>query len=245
MATESSPVPSPAGARAPGPETWWRLHSGPGEPAWNMAVDQALLEAAPRLGRPVLRFYGWAVPAATFGYAQRYAEVERLTPLRPLIRRPTGGGVVPHDADWTYTLVFPPAHPWYALRARESYRRLHAWLRAALARLGVATRLAADPAPGAPTHCFQRAEQYDVLQEGGAKLAGAAQRRTRTGLLIQGSVQPPPGLSRPAWETVFCAEATAQWGVTWQPWEPDAALRAAAEQLVRTRYGLDAFNRRR
>ncbi len=237
------PAPPPTGS-PPRAETWLRLRTGPGDPAFNMALDHALLEAAPGLGRPVLRFYAWAVPAASFGYTQRYAEAERLTPLRPLVRRPTGGGVVPHDADWTYTLVFPPAHPWYALRARASYQRLHTWLRAALAALGLEVRLAPDPASGPPTHCFQRAEQFDVLWAG-AKIAGAAQRRTREGLLIQGSVQPPAGLDRAAWETAFCAHAAGQWGVRWEDWTPPAELLAAADRLVRTRYGLETYHRRR
>ncbi len=245
MPAVSPPVSESPTAPAAGAETWLVWRSGPGEPAWNMAADQALLEAAPRIGRPVLRFYAWSVPAATFGYAQRYADAERLTPLRPLIRRPTGGGVVPHNADWTYTLAFPPAHWWYGLRARESYRRLHAWVQAALARAGVSTRLAAEPARGAPAHCFQRAEQFDVLLAGGGKVAGAAQRRTRTGLLIQGSVQPPPGPARPTWETALCEQAAVQWGIVWQPWTPDAELLAQAERLALTRYSLDAFNRRR
>src|SRR6266550_3813367 len=64
------------------------LQSGPGESAFNMALDEVLLQAMPRLGRPVLRFYGWTERAASFGYFQRYAEVERLVHLRPLVRRP-------------------------------------------------------------------------------------------------------------------------------------------------------------
>lgn len=39
--------------------------------------------------------------------------------------------------------------------------------------------------------CFTRAEPYDVVGEGGIKLAGAAQRRSREGLLVQGSVSRP------------------------------------------------------
>ena len=88
-------------------------------------------------GRPVLRFYGWTEPAATFGYFQKYADVERATRLRPLIRRPTGGGIVPHDADWTYSLVFPPGHEWHSLKAEESYRRVHEWIRSAFAKLNI------------------------------------------------------------------------------------------------------------
>src|ERR1039458_9410999 len=78
--------------------SWLLLQSGPGPAAFNMALDEALLKAMPRLSRPVLRFYGWTEPAATFGYFQKYADVERATRLRPLIRRPTGGGIVPHAA---------------------------------------------------------------------------------------------------------------------------------------------------
>ncbi len=87
-----------------------------------MALDEALLENASSVGRSILRFYGWTEPAATFGYFQKYADIERWTRLRPLIRRPTGGGLVPHDADWTYSLIVPPAEPWYELSATESYR---------------------------------------------------------------------------------------------------------------------------
>ena len=72
-------------------QSWLLLQSGPGTAPFNMALDEALLEAMPRLGKPVLRFYGWTEPAASFGYFQKYAEVERATLLRPLVRRPTGG----------------------------------------------------------------------------------------------------------------------------------------------------------
>src|SRR5882724_2282408 len=121
---------------------WFLLNSGRCDSAFNMALDEALLEAVSRLGKPVLRFYGWTEPAASFGYFQKYSEVERATHLRPLIRRPTGGGLVPHDADWTYSAVFPPGHEWYLLKAEESYRRIHDWLRLAFAELKVETALA-------------------------------------------------------------------------------------------------------
>ena len=202
---------------------WLLLNSGPGAPAFNMALDEALLEAASRLGRPVLRFYGWTEPAATFGYFQKYADVERATPLRPLIRRPTGGGIVPHDADWTYSLAFPPGHEWHSLRAEESYRRVHEWIQSAFAKLNVATELAPrckqavpgsrssrrEEAPSSsaecgmrnaeskqslltsaatsvlPGQCFAGYQKFDVLWHG-QKIAGAAQRRNKLGLLIQG-----------------------------------------------------------
>ncbi|MBE7504091.1 MAG: hypothetical protein HS113_28145 [Verrucomicrobiales bacterium] len=225
-------------------EHWRLIDSGDGTPAFNMAFDEQLLESPPEPDLPILRLYGWSIPAATFGYSQRYADAARLTALRPLVRRPTGGGVVPHEGDWTYTLRFPPGHWWYGLRARQSYEQLHAWLHAAFGHVGLATQLAATAAAGAPTHCFVRAEQFDVLWQG-AKIAGAAQRRTRQGLLIQGSVQPPAGARREPWIAAWLEEATLAWGVRWSPLAPDAAWLAGVQELTVRKFSQDAYNQRR
>ena len=222
---------------------WLLLNSGLGAPAFNMAMDEALLEAATRLGRPVLRFYGWIEPAATFGYFQKFAEVEQTTLLRPLIRRPTGGGLVPHDADWTYSLAFPPGHEWYELRAEESYRRAHEWIQSAFSRLGVETELAPCCKKSAPGQCFVGHEKHDLLWHG-RKIAGAAQRRNKLGLLIQGSVQPPPiPLKRPDWEqamvdTVTPPRALAQLSL-------DVNLLARVAELEAAKYSQAAYNRKR
>jgi lipoyl(octanoyl) transferase len=224
---------------------WFLLNSGPCPPAFNMALDEALLEAVARLGRPVLRFYGWTEPAATFGYFQKYADVERATPLLPLIRRPTGGGIVPHAADWTYSLVFPPGHEWHALRAEASYRRVHEWIQAAFAGLKIETELAPAARKSAPGLCFSGCEKFDLLWRG-KKIAGAAQRRNRLGLLIQGSVQPPvTALSRADWERAMREAAHAEWEVTWSDFTADAALTQRAEFLAAQKYSRPAYNFKR
>ncbi|MCX6930419.1 MAG: hypothetical protein NT154_45525 [Verrucomicrobia bacterium] len=221
------------------------LQSGPCDYAFNMALDEALLHAAPRLGRPVLRFYGWTEPAASFGYFQKYAEIERITHLRPLVRRPTGGGLVPHDADWTYSLVFPPGDAWYSLSATGSYRRVHEWVRAAFAMLDVASELAPAGHKTLPGQCFQGHEMSDVLW-GGRKIAGAAQRRTREGLLIQGSVQPPSfAVARADWEKAMCDVACVEQGVFWVEFEPDPLLAEQARELALRKYSLASYNRKR
>ncbi|HWW01628.1 MAG TPA: hypothetical protein VNZ64_18160 [Candidatus Acidoferrum sp.] len=224
---------------------WLLLRSDPGACAFNMALDEALLEAMPRLGQPVLRFYGWTEAAASFGYFQSYAEVERLTPLRPLVRRPTGGGIVPHQADWTYSLAFPVAHEWYTLAATGSYRRVHEWLQAAFAELDIPTQLAPSAVKTQPGQCFAGCEKSDLLW-GGRKLAGAAQRRRRDGLLIQGSVQAPPLPStRPDWERAMCEAARSMYGVRWTELQPDEALRQRVQELAGQKYAQAAFNRKR
>ena len=241
-----------------------------------MALDEALLESMPRLGRPVLRFYGWTEPAATFGYFQKYADVERATHLRPLIRRPTGGGIVPHDADWTYSLVFPPGHEWHSLKAVESYRRVHEWIQSAFVKLGVTTELAPCSQKLQPSarssrreeahskkseisqsfltsaatsvltgQCFSGHEKFDLLGHG-KKIAGAAQRRNQLGLLIQGSVQPPPISLFPAdWQKAMCDVGRVEYGAEWSDFAPDDALRERAEFLAQQKYSQPAHNRKR
>ena len=222
---------------------WLILRSGAGAAAFNMALDEALLEALPRLGQPVLRFYSWTAPAATFGYFQKFAEVERTTLLRPLIRRPTAGGIVPHDADWTYSLAFPTGHVWHSLRAEESYRRAHAWIQTAFATLGTETELAAACKKTAPGQCFAGHEKFDLLWRG-RKIAGAAQRRNRLGLLIQGSVQPPSvSLARADWERALIALTSPS--SAWTEFAPDAPLLDRMAKLMAQKYSQRAYNQKR
>lgn len=225
--------------------TWLLLREGQCAFDYNMAMDEALLDLAPELGLPVLRFYGWTEPAASFGYSQEHAEIEKLTMLRPLVRRPTGGGLVPHDADWTYSLVFPPKHTWYRIKAAESYRRVHEWLRAAFGEMNVSTILSPQRQKEIPGQCFVGAEKDDLLWHG-RKIAGAAQRRSRNGLLVQGSVQPPPvSLSREAWENAMCHAASECFGMEWKTMEIGAELRSLVENLRAAKYGRKEFNEKR
>ena len=232
---------------------WLLLNSGKSDAAFNMALDEALLEAMPRLQKPVLRFYGWTEPAATFGYFQKYAEVAVVTKLRPLIRRPTGGGLVPHDADWSYAAVFPAGHSWHSLKAEESYRRIHDWLRLAFAELKIETELApccrkfevSNLESQIPSACFIGYEKSDLLWCG-KKIAGAAQRRNKLGLLIQGSVQPPPvRLTRADFELAMRHVAENIFGVKWADFLPDAALHKDAEKLSSEKFLQVCYNQRR
>jgi len=210
-----------------------------------MALDEALLEAAPESSEPILRFYGWSAAAATFGYFQKSSDASAGTELRPLIRRPTGGGLVPHSHDWTYSLVFPTSHEWYRLSARASYCRVHDWVAAAFQELGVLAALSTAAEGGIPGRCFIGAEEADVVLNG-QKIAGAAQRRSRNGLLIQGSIQPPEAAGeRSAWEIVFCKLATSRWNVLWRPYEITGSILARARSLEVEKYSQAAYNERR
>lgn len=224
---------------------WLLLNSGKCDPAFNMAMDEALLENVASLGQPVLRFYGWTEPAATFGYFQKFSEVEQTTQLRPLVRRPTGGGIVPHDADWTYSFVVPPGHQWHLLKAEESYRRIHDWLRLAFAELEIKTELAANRKKMLPGRCFSGYEKSDLLWHG-KKIAGAAQRRNKLGLLIQGSVQSPAvSIERDDWERAMAGAGARQSAIGWQTGAADRELLAMANHLAAGKFSRADYNQKR
>ena len=154
--------------------------------AWNMAVDQALLE---RGGLPVLRVYGWDKPTVTMGYAQSVAKLADALPDWPVVRRWTGGGVVFHGEDFTYTVMVPAGHPWAETRPVESYRLIHGALADGLVASGFAgCRLAEKEDVKDLPFCFEAPALHDVIR-GAVKVAGAGQRRGKLGLLHQGSVQ--------------------------------------------------------
>ena len=226
------------------PETWFEWQAGPMPAALNMAWDETLLENVASSGVPILRTYGWTEAAATFGYFQAYDQIAAWTPLRPLIRRPTGGGLVQHDRDWTYCLAVPPGHWWYELKAAESYKHVHEWLRLSFAELGLETSLAPAPDPAGPGQCFIGAETSDLLCRG-RKIAGAAQRRNKLGLLIQGSVQTAPEkLSRADWEKSLRTSGAKLHRTSWQPLRFEE-LQRRASQLAGEKYLAKAYNERR
>lgn len=226
-------------------QEWLLLNSAPGPADFNMALDEAVLESLSRVGKPVLRFYGWTERAASFGYFQKYSEVELLTLLRPLVRRPTGGGIVPHSDDWTYSVAIGPQHEWYSVKAVESYQRIHSWVQAAFALMEIKSELAPSAQKTAPGQCFAGFEQFDLLSEA-RKIAGAAQRRRRDGLLIQGSVQSPiRTLRRTQWEQAMCMAGEQQHHIRWTEWKGDEGLFARAEALRAGKYSRHEYNRRK
>jgi lipoate-protein ligase A len=153
--------------------------------ALNMAVDEALLESATE---PVLRYYRWRRPSVSFGYFGRYAEAATQANDREIVRRWTGGGIVPHGDDMTYSIIVPAAVPFFARSSLEVYAAIHDAIRRALEANGVEALLAENATPKVSEDCFANAVRADVISDG-HKIAGAAHRRSRAGLLHQGSIQ--------------------------------------------------------
>jgi lipoate-protein ligase A len=217
----------------------WRLiEHDDGSPARNMAVDEALLR---EVQAPVLRVYGWNVPAVSLGYFQPAS----LVPAgRLFIRRYTGGGLVDHAHDVTYTVVLPRAHDWMQLSAPESYEQIHLGVQAALASMGVVSELTPAASAVESEACFQKPVRFDIVAAD-AKLSGAAQRRTREGLLHQGSILLPDPARNGELRRKFALGFARRLEITLKPSELTAKEKARSDELKSERYATEAWNRAR
>ena len=170
------------------------------EQAWNHEQMLAPVE------RPRFRVWTYGAPAVVLGCSQRRFEQgarARLAPGVDLLLRPSGGGAV-LVGPWmvSCSVVLPLSHPWVQGRLPDSYLglgRLHVDV---LAALGVPSRAlppaevdAANALTGAtvPWACYGSLAPWEVVDDGGRKLVGLAQRRQRTGvLLVAGTLVTPP-----------------------------------------------------
>ena len=214
-------------------EIWDFLHSWAAPAAFNMALDEALLHTAMKRGRPLLRVYAWEKPAVTFGYFQKFPA--QLADDCELVRRPTGGGVVYHVKDTTYTVVVPPEHSLYVMKTADAYCALH---KAVAAAFETQPHLhdAELHSPHGQYECFQKPVRGDVVADG-RKLAGGAQRRTKFGMLHQGSIDAKISaeqLQRGFRETL---------NIDFEDYEVTDVERVVAEKLVVEKYATDAWNR--
>jgi len=241
--------------------TWRLLLTGPGDPGFNMALDGALAIAVRRgWSPPTLRIFQWRQPTISLGCHQPASIPQALGPASvqgtAVVRRPTAGGAVWHTRDVSYALACNHSalqgHP-----GRTLYRCFHAALGCALAshrgrwRYTVSRR-GAGTAPQSAI-CFQQLLAGDLMR-GRTKVAGAAQRRWRDGLLQQGTVIEPTFSQdrlalciRAAWADVFCCRFTVGaltvrervladelWS-QYRPWTPSSWLPGTPDASSRSR----------
>lgn len=214
------------------------LRQGPGSPAQNMAIDEALLRL---VTVPILRLYRWDCPAISIGYFDSFRDVPAG---RPFVRRFTGGGLVDHARDVTYSIIVPRDHPLSQAGPQESYCQVHRAIADALATCGWTAELADQSAQTASNACFQKPVKFDVVQDG-TKLAGAAQRRTREGCLHQGSILLPAVPNRDALEQSLIACLQPLLAERLEPDELTTAETTKADLLEHDRYSTEAWNRSR
>ena len=212
-----------------------------------MALDEALLVCAPEASI-ILRFYRWSGPALTFGYSQPYALAlaaarRRAIPAAEVVRRATGGGIVFHDGDLTFSLCFP----WTRLSPpAEIYAKIHGAAAAGLREMGVAAELwpARKQLGERPAQCFTGPEPCDVVDGRGRKMLGGALRRRSARGLYQGSLRVEGWpRNRPQLEAALARGLGRAWGSE-PSQEIDSAWLMQADALA-DKYGSDGWNQRR
>jgi lipoate-protein ligase A len=208
----------------------------------NMAIDEALLETAKI---PSIRFYRWNSPALSFGYFGRFADVVPYAADRDLVRRWTGGGIVFHGEDLTYSIVIPANDAVFSESSTSIYEKVHRALRDGLAGSGKDAVVAGGGDPGGTAtarsdgyNCFANPVRADVLIDG-RKIAGAAQRRTRRGLLQQGSIQ---GVYL---ENDFPGRFAAELSNNCNLRRLSKAVESRAREIAAQKYGAEAWLRKR
>ena len=203
--------------------------------AINMAVDEALLETATT---PAIRFYDWARPSVSFGYFGKFADAAQAGEGCDLVRRWTGGGIVLHGDDLTYSIIVPGTDGYLIRSPLELYSDVHSVIRKVLVEDGRNAVLADSDGQKISDACFANPVRADVMIDG-KKIAGAAQRRTRRGLLQQGSIQLKKLSSDFAerFARALCSSAQSRL--------IDEEMRRRAEEIAERKYALRSWLERR
>jgi lipoyl(octanoyl) transferase len=214
----------------------------PHSAAMNMAIDEALLETAVV---PTIRFYRWRSPALSFGYFGKFSDVAIYAAERDLVRRWTGGGVVFHGDDLTYSIVIPASDAVFDESSIAIYEKIHRALCGVLARhnqgaelVPVANQVRAGDRRSCDNNCFANPVRADVMLDG-RKIAGAAQRRTRRCLLQQGSIQ---GFAR---KTALAQKFAQALSTNCSEFKITKAILKQAQEVAQQKYGTESWLRRR
>ena len=219
----------------------------PQSAAMNMAIDEALLEY---VTTPSIRFYRWRSPALSFGYFGKFSDVETHAEKRDLVRRWTGGGIVFHGDDLTYSIVIPVSDSAFNESSLVIYEEIHRALAHALNKVGERAVVAGGVDPGRIAltkhaavsaggyNCFANPVRADVMMDG-RKVAGAAQRRTHRGLLQQGSIQ---GITV---NTDLARKFAQALSNNCGEFELNAQTVERAEELAQQKYETESWQRRR
>lgn len=204
-----------------------------------MALDEAMMLAATE---PWMRVYRWDQPSISIGFSQPVDVVPEEYRAWPVVRRWTGGGVVVHDGDWTYTLAMPSADSLSQQRAADAYRWVHEAMVLALTEAGFGGgELQPESTSDGMGVCFIEPAKFDVVWQGN-KIAGAAQRRARSGYLHQGTIQ---SMTLPENFDRLFAGQMADEVIVHEHRATEASLLDVAQDLAIKKYGSDNWLKHR
>lgn len=179
---------------------WEILDTSLSSPEENMRIERELLINLETSQKPVLHLFEFENNSATFGhFIDPFTHLKREGVEKrgvKLAKRPTGGGILFHLWDFTFSLTLPASHPAFSRNPLENYALVNAWVSQIITSICPKTatpKLLKEKTDTNP-FCMAKPTIYDVLLEG-KKIGGAAQRCTKFGLLHQGSIAlVPPSL---------------------------------------------------
>ena len=176
-------------------DTFRLIESGFCDAATNMAVDEALfLSYQKHICLPTLRLYSWNPAALSIGYSQNPARLLNLELIKEknidLVRRLTGGGLLFHDNELTYSIVGAAEDFSTSKSIKESFEKITGFLIEAYQMLGARAKFSKVKTTSPHTVaevCFARKEEYDILINN-KKIGGNAQKRRHDIILQHGSI---------------------------------------------------------
>lgn len=191
----------------------------PARGAWNMAVDEAILEQAGRgESLPTLRLYAWDPACLSLGHAQPFADVDTARRREhgwDVVRRATGGRAILHTDELTYSVTGSAEEPALVGGVLESYNRIAQALLLAVKNLGLPVEMkqivgqVSNLTDTVNPICFEVPSTYEITVAG-KKLIGSAQARKREGVLQHGSLPLTGDLTRICQALVFTDEPARQ-----------------------------------
>ena len=179
---------------------WIFINSGKQDAAYNMALDEALLEwHAEGLIPPVIRFYQWEPAALSIGYFQRVERDIHLPAVKEMglgfVRRPTGGRAVLHEHELTYSVIVSEDYPDMPKTVTEAYRVISEGILQGFRNLGLQAEFSVPESDSQrealsqpkSAVCFDAPSWYELVVEG-KKVAGSAQTRQKGVILQHGAI---------------------------------------------------------
>ena len=146
----------------------WRLIDTPTlNASENMAVDESLVTTF--TNEPIFRLYSWEKDSFTLGRFQNIQELAHKNKYGTnYAKRPTGGGLLLHGFDVSYTIIMP-IHLLGKRNVKESYEYLCSFLINFYSKLGLNVAYAKDIMNIKTTKsffCQEGFEDYDIVIDG-------------------------------------------------------------------------------
>mgnify|MGYP000250470083 CR=1 FL=1 len=215
-----------------------------------MAADEYFCETMPR--KYLLRFYNWQSGGVTFGYSQRYSTV--ITRLKkekkeglPPVRRPTGGGIVYHENDLTFSFIFH--YPCVTFNPRRIYFLLHNAIKREYGKSVLNFDISSDKTENYNTNfpameCFKKPVEMDLLSEG-KKALGGALRKFADYMLYQASLQTAEVRKNADFHKKTIAKAFAnEFNIIWEEKKMAGEEMEKVLQIKEMKYMTKSWNRR-